>query len=215
MSELRDHNGRTEAEYLEEYKTRDYPKPGFTVDMAVFRESIEDEESVRFSDSLNSISNSLELLLVKRGRHPFLGCWALPGGFVEPGETAEQAAARELEEETGLVDVALEQFGVYSAINRDPRAWTVSTGFMALLEGERALTAGDDAAEAEWFAMNVKRNKDKNLVLIASNSETQLRCEFNLHEQRFDAPRVEVVSAEGFAFDHAQLVADAYIRATY
>lgn len=89
------------------------------------------------------------ILLIKRGNDPFKGLWALPGGFVEYGETTEHAAVREVEEETGLRCVINRLLGVYSAPDRDPRGHTVSIVYMmSVREGE--MKAGDDAAGAEW-----------------------------------------------------------------
>ncbi|MFW9803795.1 MAG: NUDIX domain-containing protein [Candidatus Thorarchaeota archaeon] len=92
------------------------------------------------------------LLLVKRGRDPYKDSWALPGGFVEYGETVEEAAAREVLEETGL-RVTLEAIlGVYSDPRRDPRGHTITTVFIARpVAGEPV--GGDDAAEASWVSL--------------------------------------------------------------
>lgn len=90
------------------------------------------------------------LLLVRRGRPPFEGDWALPGGFVETGETVEDACIRETREETG-VDVEIERLcGVFSRPDRDPRGHTVSVVFRCRPVAGTA-AGGDDAAEARWF----------------------------------------------------------------
>jgi 8-oxo-dGTP diphosphatase len=91
------------------------------------------------------------LLLIRRKNPPFQGRHALPGGFVEYGETTEQAAARELLEETGLRAVALDLIGVYSDPARDPRGHMVSIAYLVRVEGF-APQAGDDAAHAEFVA---------------------------------------------------------------
>ena len=90
------------------------------------------------------------LLLIRRGRPPFEGDWALPGGFVELGETTEEACVRETLEETG-VQVEIESlFGVFSKIGRDPRGHTVSVAYRCRPRGGIA-RGGDDAADARWF----------------------------------------------------------------
>jgi 8-oxo-dGTP diphosphatase len=89
------------------------------------------------------------VLLVRRGRPPFRGAWALPGGFVEVGETVEAAVARELHEETGLRGQVGEIVGVYSDPKRDPRHHTVSVVFRIRGRGGRP-RGGDDAADAAW-----------------------------------------------------------------
>ena len=91
------------------------------------------------------------VLLIKRGHPPFKGAYALPGGFVDVGETVEAAARRELLEETGIVAGKLTLLGVYSEPKRDPRGHTVSVVFWGRARSTAA-TAGDDAAAVEWVA---------------------------------------------------------------
>jgi 8-oxo-dGTP diphosphatase len=89
------------------------------------------------------------VLLIRRGNPPFKGSYALPGGFVDVGETVEDACRRELMEETGIEVGRLELVGVYSDPSRDPRGHTTSVVFLARVARGRP-TAGDDAAAAEW-----------------------------------------------------------------
>ena len=92
------------------------------------------------------------LLVVRRGRPPFRGRWALPGGFVELEETVEQAVERELLEETGLRGTAGALVGVYSGPERDPRRPTATVAF--LIRGRPGRPrAGDDAADAAWLPL--------------------------------------------------------------
>jgi 8-oxo-dGTP diphosphatase len=89
---------------------------------------------------------TLQLLLIKRAAEPFKGCWALPGGFVNPDESLETAAARELEEETGVSGVYLEQLYTYGAPDRDPRDRIISVAYYALVPSDRLeLRAASDA----------------------------------------------------------------------
>ena len=135
MSELRDKRGMTEAEAIEHFRAQKYPKPSLTADIAVFAKG----------------QSGLKLLMIRRGGHPFLGCWALPGGFADQGETIEQTAARALEE-THIAGLPLKMVGVYSAPGRDPRGWTVSVAYAACVdEGRLDAVADDDAAEARWL----------------------------------------------------------------
>jgi 8-oxo-dGTP diphosphatase len=95
------------------------------------------------------------VLLVRRGRPPFRGRWALPGGFVEGFETVEAAVSRELLEETGLSAAPVRLVGVYSGPGRDPRGPTVSLAYW--MRGRPgAPTGGDDAAEARWVPLTPK-----------------------------------------------------------
>jgi 8-oxo-dGTP diphosphatase len=107
-----------------------YKNPGVTVDCVVF-----DERN--------------RLLLIRRKHPPFAGQFALPGGFVDYGETTEAAARRELLEETGLQAKELHLIGVYSDPNRDPRGHTISIAYLISTESGAPM-AGDDAAEAEF-----------------------------------------------------------------
>jgi 8-oxo-dGTP diphosphatase len=98
---------------------------------------------------LTMSEGALHVLLVRRGEAPFQGMWAVPGGFKRPTETLDQAARRELSEETG-VDAAslLTQFGAYGDPGRDPRMNVVTVGYLAVLRDVGAIVAGTDAADA-------------------------------------------------------------------
>ncbi|MEQ1877647.1 MAG: NUDIX domain-containing protein [Bdellovibrionia bacterium] len=98
----------------------------------------------------------LSVLLIKRKYPPFEGRWALPGGFISEGESAEAAARRELQEETGVIDVYMEQLYTFSDPKRDPRGHVLTVAFMALVPSDASfeLSAGTDAAEAEWFFLD-------------------------------------------------------------
>lgn len=96
------------------------------------------------------------VLLIRRGNDPFAGSWALPGGFVDQGERIEDAARRELAEETGVrFSGPLHQVGAFGDPGRDPRGWTVSVAWLGDV-GEQPVSAqgGDDAASAEWFPLS-------------------------------------------------------------
>jgi 8-oxo-dGTP diphosphatase len=116
----------------------EWPRPMVTVDAAVF---------ALFGDEAR-------LLLIRRKHDPFQGRWAIPGGFIEMDEELEDAAARELAEETGLAGVPLEQMRTYGTVGRDPRGRLVTVVFMGVIDAKQAgIKAGDDAAEARWFGI--------------------------------------------------------------
>ena len=120
--------------------TYKYPRPSVTTDCVIFA---------------NDPQEGLSVLLVQRGGDPFKGYWALPGGFLDMEETAEEGALRELREETGFgveIDL-LEQLGCFSDVDRDPRGRTISIAFYALVQ-KGTVTAGDDAAAARWFPVD-------------------------------------------------------------
>jgi 8-oxo-dGTP diphosphatase len=114
-----------------------------------------------------------KVLLVER-KNPPAG-WAIPGGFVDYGESAEAAAARELKEETGLVATSLRLLGVYSEPGRDPRFHTLSVVYIGEADGEPV--AGDDAARAQWFARGALPD------LIAFDHRAIIERAFNLGGQ--------------------------------
>lgn len=117
-----------------------YEKPALTSDAVV----------------IHRAPSGREVLLIRRGQEPFAGAWALPGGFVEPFERPEDAARRELAEETGLVLTStLALVGVYGARGRDPRGWTVSAAYVAMVGGDAPeVLGGDDAQDARWFSVD-------------------------------------------------------------
>ncbi|WP_328332543.1 NUDIX hydrolase [Kribbella sp. NBC_00382] len=99
---------------------------------------------------------SLQVLLIRRGIAPYRGRWALPGGFVRPKEDLEEAARRELQEETGLLSdrIHLEQVATYGEPGRDPRGRVISVTYLALVPDLPSPVAGTDAASAEWVAVD-------------------------------------------------------------
>ena len=97
---------------------------------------------------------ALKVLLVKRRIPPFFGQFAIPGGFVREHEDLDQAALRELQEETGVSDVYLEQLYSFGKPDRDPRGRVITVAYFALISVDRKLKAGSDAAEADWYLMD-------------------------------------------------------------
>jgi len=118
-----------------------YPHPAVTADCVLFA---------------NSKENKIKVLLIKRKNEPYKDCWALPGGFMNIDETAEEAAVRELMEETNI-EIIPEQVtlvGVYSNVDRDPRERVISIGFYATLNNIITAKALDDAEDACWFDLD-------------------------------------------------------------
>lgn len=115
----------------------DHPHPALTADVVLF--------TLRDGD--------LQVLLIQRRKPPFEGTWAFPGGFVHVDESLEEAARRELAEETGIQDVPLEQLRAFGDPGRDPRGHVVTVTYLAMMPGDAAaqIRAGDDAAQARWW----------------------------------------------------------------
>ena len=150
-----DKNGLTEEEYLARYDGSKYPRPSLTADICIFAA---DEKDIREG---SVTPEKTELLLIRRGGHPHLGKWALPGGFANASEPPLSTAYRELEEETGvsketisLLGKELVLVGVYGDPGRDPRGWVVSAAYAAVVpKNSVTAVAGDDAASVRWVSL--------------------------------------------------------------
>jgi len=119
--------------------TYEYPRAALTVDCVVF--GLDEQE--------------LKVMLIQRGLPPFEGKWALPGGFVRLDETLDEAARRELQEETGLSKIFLEQLYTFSEVDRDPRERVVSVAYYALVNlRDHQVHAATDARDAAWFGVH-------------------------------------------------------------
>lgn len=120
--------------------TYEHPRPMLTVDAVVV-------EGRRYDPR--------RVLLIRRRDDPFEGKWALPGGFVEEGESPRDACLRELEEETGVRLDYVAQVGAFGDPGRDPRGWCVSVAYVGhVAKGDVKPAAADDAAEVEWFPLH-------------------------------------------------------------
>lgn len=152
---------------LSNYDANNYKHPSVTVDVAI----------------CTIIDDQLKILLIKRKYPPFRNCWAIPGGFldIDLKESLEEAAARELEEETGLKNIYIEQLKTYGDVDRDPRTRVVTTAYFALIPysvlSKQNIRSASDAADAKWFTLN-------------------------------DYEKEMADSNEGIAFDHRKILGD-------
>lgn len=121
--------------------TYEYARPSVTVDCVVFGLDLDAED--------------LKILLIQRSGKPFAGMWALPGGFVDMGETLEQAAKRELQEETGISRLYLEQLYTFGDPGRDPRDRVITVAYYALVKlTDHTIKADTDASDVAWFGVS-------------------------------------------------------------
>ena len=153
--------------------TYEFPRPALTVDTVIFGLDVDDKE--------------LRVLLIERGIAPFKGQWAIPGGFVKPGESIEAAARRELEEECGVKDVFLEQLYTFGSPDRDPREHVVTVSYYALVKiNEHKLEAGTDASKAAWFSIGDVPHLAFDHDEILKVALTRLRGKIRYHPLGFE-----------------------------
>ncbi len=184
-----------EVEFLKTYDPGAWPRPSVTADLMVLAGKEEKK-----------------LLLVRRGGHPYRGFWALPGGFCEKCEPPEATASRELKEETGLDISGYRLFGIFGGPDRDPRGWTITTAFLATVNGDLTPTAADDAAETGWFVPKTEKiGETENTViyrLTLSKAGLTLQADLEQTKGREHLPEtgVKILSCSGIAFDHAKII---------
>ena len=196
---LRNRDGQTLEEFLAAYHPKDYPHPSVTVDLVVV--SLEGRRP--------------ELLMVRRGNHPCLDCWALPGGFVEQDEFTEDAAARELEEETHVRGLALTEIGLFSGPDRDPRGWTMSCAYAAVAERSKLSVCGDDdAAEAGWFRLEYRLSGNTmKLKLTREDEVLTAEIQVTLRHGVFGTEyHIGAFETDGIAFDHCKMIAQTILK---
>ena len=164
-----------ERKYLESYDASKFERPSVTTDIVIFTLDKDDD---------------LNILLIKRGCHPYKNHWAIPGGFLDVGkESLDDAAARELKEETNIDNVYLKQLYTFGEPNRDPRTTVVSVAYTALVPKETLnLKAGDDAEDAQLF----KIKYDVNGIIFYNDSIS--------------------ITENDLAFDHNEIIRTAITR---
>jgi 8-oxo-dGTP diphosphatase len=127
-----------EQETAANYDAARYDRPSVTVDVVIF----------------TLLNQELHVLLVQRRRWPYDGYWAIPGGFINMDESLETAARRELEEETGVRDVYLEQLYTFGDVGRDPRTRVISVAYIALVRSDaQRIRVSEESTDVRWFAV--------------------------------------------------------------
>ncbi|MCC9609229.1 NUDIX hydrolase [Blastopirellula sp. JC732] len=161
----------------------EYARPSVTVDCVIF--GLDDD--------------GLKILLIQRDAEPFEGGWALPGGFVEMGESLDQAAMRELQEETGVHEVFLEQLYTFGEVNRDPRTRVITVAYYALVNlKDHKVEAATDARAAAWFELDdlptLAFDHDKILQMAQERLQGKVRYQpigFELLPEKFSLRQLQ------------------------
>lgn len=145
------------------------------------------------------------ILLVKRGKEPFMNKWCLPGGFIGSDETSKNASSRVLKKETGLTDVYMQQLKVNDSVDRDPRGRVVSVSYMALID--RTLLTSDLNDDASWFDIDVIEDGENYLINL-TNGEDNINFEVkrNVIDLKSEEFSYDVVKKSDLAFDHEKLI---------
>ena len=195
----------SEKDFLSAYDIREYDRPSLTADIAAFMIRSEKTENYRQNND-----SKLSLLLVERAGHPFKGHWALPGGFLQPDETIEDCALREITEETNITPASIMKVGIFSEPGRDPRGWIISVAFASVIGGDAAgLAGGDDASDARWFEVRFDRGGDGLYRLGLICKDTVLNAVLEETETKFGRTSFNIIDSGGLAFDHAKIIGSA------
>lgn len=214
----KNNKGQDLNEFLEEYDVSKYENPSVTADILVFQHK----------KGFTSVDTGLKLLMVKRKDHPCIGYWALPGGFVNIREDILDAAKRELEEETNLKNISIEQVYAWGEYKRDPRSRIVTISYLALVDEELNAKAGDDASDVTWVDVELtkvneeivviedksKTRKIYNLQLISKDKDLNLSAtveEIQNREGLLKEKEYHVLETNGIAFDHPRFIVQALL----
>lgn len=191
-----------------------YDRLSVTVDLLIFTVTDEEKENYR-----KLPEKALRLLLIRRNQQPYLNQWALPGGFVQPGESLDEAARRKLQEEANSGDIYMEQLYTWGDVARDCRTRALSVSYMALADSARM--NDETSAEAAWFTVSCKLCQEQKTVtasgyilqqlikLTLSNEEHELSAAIRMIktvDNKLTRVEREIVVGNGIAFDHAKII---------
>ena len=230
-----DINSSEEREYLEDYNIEQFERPSVATDIVAFAVMQDGEQS-----NIRKLENrELKLLLVKRSQFPYKGAWALPGGFLRPGETIEETAKRELLEETGVENPFLHLAGVYSEAGRDPRGWIISNSFISLINAENcSLRADTDAWDAAWFCVKLQSDNTSSddststtkmikhtltLSFDSASSDSNIKGDENIEIKAIVSEKstrkghnhvssYQIVDSGELGFDHAKIIVQSLLE---
>ena len=230
-----DANSADERKYLEDYNLEQFERPSVAADIVAFAVMQDGEQS-----NIRKLENrELKLLLIKRSQFPYKGAWALPGGFLRPGETIEETAKRELLEETGVENPFLHLAGVYSEAGRDPRGWIISNSFISLINAENcSLRADTDAWDAAWFCVKLQSNNTSSddststtkmikhtltLSFDSASSDSNIKGDENIEIKAIVSEKstrkghnhvssYQIVDSGELGFDHAKIIVQSLLE---
>lgn len=206
-------------DFLEQYHPGDYENPSVTTDIIV----------LKHEGTITNPENDFKVLMVKRRNHPCIGNWALPGGFVNIREDVLVAAKRELEEETHLSNIPMEQLRTWGEEWRDPRYRVITVAYLAVVDETVAkIKADDDALDAAWLNLKVSHVKREELekngleriknrykvYLYNTEKQVNLTAYVDVEENKNSIIRETdyfVVENNGIAFDHARFLVQAVL----
>lgn len=187
-----DKDGLTLEQFLDNYSENDYKKPSVTTDILIF-----------------SNTDELELLMIKRGGHPFINTWALVGGFSEINESVDQTAKRELFEETGLSNIPLQQLHLFGDTNRDPRTWVITEAYISVVDKKNINpVANDDAKECDWFIPKLDISNEIWTLYLTNKNETLMSTLKVISNKTILGTTYDmtIIENNGIAFDHAKMI---------
>lgn len=196
---------QNEQQYLAEYSPENYERPSITTDIAAFSLRTQKGSAYRASPELK-----LCVLLIRRGGHPFRDHWALPGGFLQPGETIDDCAFRELKEETNLRPISMLWVDSFSQPGRDPRGWIISHAYASVISEEDAkIISSSDASDAQWFEVRFLPESAGRYRLELRHQQILLTALLQANPSATQRTRFTVLENSGLAFDHAAILAGA------
>lgn len=184
----------------EKISTTRMDKFAVSTDILIFSVSKGEAKTCR-----NLSDKYFSILLIKRTKEPFAGCWCLPGGFVRLDETVDAAADRVLEKETNLRNIYKEQLYTFGELNRDPRARVISTAYMALIDKE--VITDKLSEEASWFNIHLEENENKVNVILENGEETiTYSVEKELKDKTTNKYEYKIIDNNNVGFDHAKII---------
>lgn len=194
MPSKRNEQGQTLEEFLKSYDPTIYKNPAVCVDMAVF--------------SVSESTLKPTVLLIKRRNHPFIGEYALPGGFVEIDEEVEAAAKRELFEEASIQLDKMYEYGSFGRLGRDPRTRIISIAHLGIVPmGAFSPKAGDDASDARVFTLNFTRDNNICLITLCDGENTLKLSLETENDDYFNLPiKIKRVYESSLASDHSEIL---------